>query len=832
MFGTNSDIKPLKRGMLVLKFGGTSVASADRLRQVMQIINDIYDANDGLLVVVSAFSGVTDLLIEATNGAERSDKIYLEKIESFFAKSHDIAKLLLNDINYSKIRNELSKNHDELKNLLFGVALIQEASHKTRDYILSFGERNCAFIFNAFLEQENFKSEYVDARKYIKTDDSFGAARVNFKITNTCIQEKFGSFNGIGIVTGFIGSDQNTGRTTTLGRGGSDYTAAIFASALNAKELQIWTDVSGVLTSDPRKVSKAYPIKELSYAEAMEMSHFGAKVLYFPTIRPVKEKGIPTRIKNTFKPHDRGTIIHNEPRSTSNIISGLSSIRNISIVSIEGAGLQGTSGTAHRLFKSLAAGKINVIMITQASSEQSISVAINDSSAVKAKELIEAEFDFEIKRKLVDPVKIDNNLCLLAVIGENMKNSPGVSGKLFQTLGKNGINIEAIAQGSSELNITFAVHKDDELKALNTIHDSFFLSEFKTIHLFIVGTGLIGKTLIKQIIDNKDRIKKESGIEIVVDGVSNSRKMYLNDDGIDLNEIESLLENSEEIADMQKFIKQMSGFNLAHSIFVDNTASSIVPPHYINILENNIAISTPNKIALSSDLDTYKKIKSISGKRSVPFRFETNVGAGLPVISTLKNLVSSGDKITKIEAVLSGSLSYIFNTFTSSLNFNDVVKDAQKQGFTEPDPRQDLSGADVKRKLLILSREAGVDLEEKDIIIDGILSEKSIEAKSVDQFFDVLKNEAGYYHNLIKAAEEKGERLRFIASLENGKGEISLQSVDQSSPFFGLNGSDNMIVFHSHRYNQTPLVVRGPGAGADVTAAGVLAEIINIAHFI
>jgi aspartokinase/homoserine dehydrogenase 1 len=818
--------------MLVLKFGGSSVANADIIKQVKAIISKLYSPESGLIVVVSAFSGVTDLLIEATNKAENNNPGYKDSIHSFFRKAHQIAGNLLTLENYDKIKNELQENHLVLDNILGGVVLIQEASKKTRDYILSFGERNCAFILNEFLAQEGLQTQYIDTRKYIKTDDTFGSARVNYNETNKLINDAFAGFNKIGIATGFIGSDLESGRTTTLGRGGSDYSAAIFASALNATELQIWTDVSGVLTSDPRKVSKAYPIKELSYAEAMEMSHFGAKVLYFPTIRPVKEKGIPTRIKNTLKPDDDGTLIHNEKSKGTNIISGLSSISNIALISIEGTGLQGVSGIANRLFKSLAAGNINVVMITQASSEHSITVAINDDESSLAKQQIENEFAFELDRKLIDPIKIDKNLCLVAAIGQNMKNSPGVSGRLFQTLGKNGINIEAIAQGSSELNITFAISKENELKALNTLHDCFFLSEYKTIHLFIIGVGLIGKTLINQIIENKERILEDSGIEIVVDGLSNSKKMCLNNDGIDLTRYKECLEKSEDIANISTFILKMKKFNLAHSIFIDNTASAKVPTFYPEILKNNIAISTPNKIALSSDLETYKNIKRISSEKNVPFRFETNVGAGLPVMSTLQNLVSSGDKIIKIEAVLSGSLSYIFNTFNSSLNFSSVIKDAQNQGFTEPDPREDLSGADVRRKLLILSRESGFDMHESDIKINNFLSSAAINAKNVDLFYEVIENEANLYSILIKEAEDKNERLRFIACLENGIGTIGLRSISSDSPFYTLNGSDNMIVFHTHRYNKTPLVVRGPGAGADVTAAGVLAEIINIASFI
>jgi len=818
--------------MLVLKFGGTSVANAERLKLVTEILKSKFQEEKGLCVVVSAFSGVTDLLIGTTDLAETNDPGYESNYNKFVNKVFEVSRSLLSESDFNEIKPDLEDNHKVLLNLLSGVALIQEASKKTRDYILSFGERNCAFILSKFLKSQGLNSEYIDARKFIKTDDTFSAARVNFSETNKLIQGHFKQEGVVYVATGFIGSDLKSGRTTTLGRGGSDYSAAIFAAALESRELEIWTDVNGVLTSDPRKVKKAYTINEMSYSEAMEMSHFGAKVLYAPTIRPVREKGIPTRIKNTFEPDHPGTLIHSKAMDKPGIISGLSAIGNVSLVTLEGSGMQGVSGIAFRFFKALASEKINVIMITQSSSEHSISVAVKSSEAHRASELITEEFEFELKRNLVDPVIIEDNLSLLAIVGENMKNSPGVAGMLFNTLGKNGINIEAIAQGSSELNITFAINKEDEQKALNTIHDSFFLSEYKTVHLFMVGVGLIGSTLLEQIQDYADRIKKESGLDLVVNGLSNSRKMVLTEDGIDLSSYKETLETSTESASIETFIEKMIQMNFANAIFVDNTASNLPSQYYQKILSNNIAISTPNKVALSSSFDEYKKLKEISLKKNVPFNFETNVGAGLPVISTLKNLISSGDKVEKIEAVLSGSVSYIFNTFSSSNNFIDIVKDAQAKGFTEPDPREDLSGADVKRKLLILARESGFETENGDIEIDNLLSNEALHANSVDQFYEVLQSEKSKFASLVKEAEGEGKKLRFIASFEKGKGKIALQKVSQESPFYSLSGSDNMIVFNSKRYNVTPLVVRGPGAGADVTAAGVLSEIINISSML
>ena len=738
--------------MLVLKFGGTSVANAKRLTLVSKILSDKFQKEEGLCVIVSAFSGVTDLLIKTTDLAQQNETAYKDTLKEFTDKAHLIASDLLEADVYNKIKVDLEANHQVLSNLLSGVALIQEASQKTRDYILSFGERNCAFILSHYLKSISLPAEYIDARDFIKTDDTFGSARVNFQETNKLISQ-LKPKGIIYVATGFIGSDSKSGRTTTLGRGGSDYSAAIFAAGLNAKELEIWTDVNGVLTSDPRKVTKAYTIPEMSYSEAMEMSHFGAKVLYAPTIRPVREKGIPTRIKNTFEPLNPGTLIHNNPEKNDDVISGLSAIGNISIVTLEGSGMQGVSGIAFRFFKALANGKINVIMITQSSSEHSISVAIKNEEAEKANELISEEFEFELRRKLVDPIIVNSNLSLLAIVGENMKNCPGVAGRLFHTLGKNGINIEAIAQGSSELNITFAIKKEDERKALNTIHDSFFLSEYKTIHLFMVGVGLIGSTLLEQINNFSERIKKDSGLEICINGLSNSKKMIISEEGINANNYKTQLDESDEAADIKSLIDQMINFNFANTIFVDNTASAIPPKFYSKILENNIGISTPNKIALSSDILNYKRLKELSLKHNSPLNFETNVGAGLPVISTLRNLINSGDKLTKIEAVLSGSVSYIFNTFKSGLLFSEIVKDAQDKGYTEPDPREDLSGADVKRKLLILARESGGETTEEDIQIENILSDKALSANSVDAFFDVLKNEEETFTKLVHEAE-------------------------------------------------------------------------------
>ena len=816
--------------MRVLKFGGTSVANADRLKVVASIVTEKYASHKGICVIVSAFSGMTDLLLKTIDLAAVNDVEYKNCYQQFVSKAHEVAQELLSPQSYNGIKVELDDNHQNLSNVLSGVSMIKEASIKSKDYVVSFGERNCAFILATYLAEQGLPAEYLDARDCIRTDESHGAAIVNFEVTNQLLQERIDR-TGIYIVTGFIGST-DAGVTTTLGRGGSDYTAAIVAAGLDADELEIWTDVDGVLTTNPRKVSKAYSIPELSYQEASEMSHYGAKVLYTPTIRPVKEKNIVTRIKNTFNTSHPGTLIHKNKAKSTGVISGLSSIGEITLLSLEGTGMQGVPGFASRFFKSMADGNINVIMITQASSEHSITVAINDKDKDKAKQLIEDTFASELERKIVDPVRANSNLCLLAIIGENMKDKPGVAGKLFQTLGRSGINIEAISQGSSELNITFAIKEKDETKALNCLHDAFFLSDSKTVHLYIVGVGLIGTTLMEQLSAVQSSLLEEKHIDLVVNGISNSRKMLFSREGIDTDNYKTALDSSDSAADIDAFINRMISDNHAHSIFVDNTASKTIPAQYGKILEANIAISTPNKIAMSSGLDEYKKLKAIASSKIVPFHFETNVGAGLPVISTIKDFKNSGDHIERIEAVLSGSLSYIFNNFDGQMRFSEVVKEAHKKGYTEPDPREDLSCADVKRKLLIVARESGFDIENEDIDITDILSQECLTAADVDAFYIALEKEDNRFKELWNQADAAGKRLRLMASYTDGRGKIELQQVNSTSPFYSLSGTDNMIVIQSTRYNETPLVVRGPGAGASVTAAGVLAEIITISGII
>jgi aspartokinase/homoserine dehydrogenase 1 len=817
--------------MKVLKFGGSSVAKPERIRSIADILKDYYKRGEKFAVVFSAFGGVTDYLIKMSSAAAKGDESYIEHFNSFSKRHIDTANELFNEAEREEILAELKENHEVLKGLLKGVFLVREASPRTMDYVLSFGERNSNYIISQYLRKEGINTNYLDARKIIKTDKKFGAAKVDLDATSKNIQEYFANHPEVQITTGFIASSKG-GLTTTLGRGGSDFTAAILAAGLDAESIEIWTDVDGVLTSDPRRVKSAFTIPTLTYAEAMEMSHFGAKVIYPPTIQPAMAKGIPIYIKNTFNPSFVGTFISKESSVNGHPIKGISSISDISLLTLQGSGLFGVPGIAARLFNSLARAKINVILITQGSSEHSISFAVNPKDSARAKRKVDEEFEYEFQSDGVELAKVENDLSIIAIIGENMRYEPGISGKLFQALGKNGINCVAIAQGSSELNVSVVINKVDESKALNSLHESFFLSDTKELHLFMVGVGLIGSTLLNQIEKQNAYLKENSQLQIKVIGISNSRKMYFNEAGIDLNTWKDKLLNSNEAADVSTFIEKMKTLNLSNTIFVDNTANATITSHYEKILDSSISISTPNKIATSSAYLQYERLKYIAKKRGVQFLYETNVGAGLPVISTLNDLIQSGDRILKIEGVLSGSLSFIFNSFTEGVKFSTVVKQAKDLGFTEPDPRTDLNGIDVRRKLIILARESGLPLEQASVKIDAILPEACQKAENVAQLFEEIEKADDYFENMRANAAKEGKVLRFIAKLENGEASIVLQAVDASNPFHSLSGSDNMIVFTTDRYKERPLVILGPGAGAEVTAAGVFAEIITIGNFL
>ena len=824
--------------MKVLKFGGSSVAKPERIQSIVQILKKYQARNDQFTVVFSAFGGVTDSLIDMANKAEAADIHYMVLFEQFKTRHLEATQALLSASRFNKIQKEITQNCDDLNGVLRGIFLIREVSPRTMDYVMSFGERMSALIIAHTLDENGIPAEFLDARKVVKTDRNFGAAKVDFEATDAFIAKYYKAHPKVQVVTGFIGSAKGSGKdtdfglTTTLGRGGSDYTAAIIAAGLNAEVIEIWTDVDGVLTADPRKVKKAFTIPTMTYAEAMEMSHFGAKVIYPPTLVPALKKNIPLYIKNTFNSDFIGTFISTERNANAGAVQGISSIGNITLLTLSGSGLFGTPGVAGRLFSALASGNVNVILITQGSSESSISFAVQPTDALKARRTVEKAFEFELKNGSVDAIKTEADLAVVAIVGENMRYQPGIAGTMFQSLGKNGVNCVAIAQGSSELNISVVIPRADEAKALSALHEGFFLSDTQTLHIFMIGVGLIGSTLLKQIEKQAKFLKENRSLEIKVVGLSNSRQMLFDEQGIDLNNWKSTLYESVAAEPRSSlignFVEKMSKLNLPNSIFIDATANADVASEYDKILSGSISISTPNKIANSIAFSNYQKLKAIARKRGVKFLYETNVGAGLPVISTLNDLINSGDQILKIEGVLSGSLSFIFNNFKAGQKFSDIVKEAKTLGFTEPDPRVDLNGFDVRRKLVILARESGLPLEEADVVIENILPKACQEAKTVEDFFVALEKEDKYFESLL----ETGKCLRMIAKIENNKATIGLQKVDDKNPFAQLNGSDNMIVFTTERYKERPLVVRGPGAGAEVTAAGIFAEIITIGNFL
>ena len=814
--------------MKVLKFGGSSVGHPDRIRSIVAILKRYYAAGDHFTVVFSAFGGVTDQLIEMSQLAARGDDRYGQLFDEFSNRHQSaITELLDGTSGYVETSQQLRRSHEVLKNLLYGIFLVREASPRTMDYVLSFGERSSSYIISQALQQAGIPTEFLDARRVIKTDKTFGNAKVNFEKSYQKIKEHFTQHPKVQVVTGFIASAKG-GLTTTLGRGGSDYTASLLAAGLDATAIEIWTDVDGVLTADPRRVKKAFTIPTMTYAEAMEMSHFGAKVIYPPTLMPALQRRIPLYIKNTFAPDFAGTKVSEESNPEGAAVRGISSINNVALCTVSGTGMFGVPGIAARIFGALARSGINIILITQGSSEHAISFAVQPAAAEDAKRAVEDAFAFEIERGVVNAVKVERELSVVAIIGENMRYQPGISGRLFRALGQNGINAIAIAQGSSELNVSVVIAKEDETKALNALHESFFLSDHKTLHLFIVGVGLIGGTLIEQIHKQNDYLRERRGMEVRVVGLANSKKMLFDAEGIMLTNWKESLEAAETPVDLAVFVGRMRDLNLSNSIFVDNTADSKIAAFYETILDESISISTPNKVATSSAYLQYQRLKQIAEKRGVQFRYETNVGAGLPVISTLRDLIDSGDRITKIEGVLSGSLSYIFNTFDGGRPFAAVVTEAKQKGYTEPDPRIDLSGKDVARKILILARETGVALDAEQVSIDSFLPDGAMEATSVEDFVGLLQRHEEYFTDLQRGAAQDGKVLRMVATLEGERATVGIQAVGPDNPFYTLSGSDNMIVFTTDRYHSRPLVVRGPGAGAEVTAAGVFAEIIQI----
>ncbi len=818
--------------MKVLKFGGTSVGTPENIKKVCEIIIDSNKNYESRGFVVSAFAGITNQLIEMAESASINHdwKESLKQIESRHLQA--IEELI--DSTNSTIIND-TKQHvnlilKELERDLKEIQTSQNLTLKDLDKISGVGELLSAYIIAQTLQNQGHRADFLDTRSVIRTDNLFGNAQVDYKVTNRQIKDYFDNKPGIHIITGFIASNEK-GETTTLGRGGSDLTAAVFGAALDASEIEIWTDVDGVLTADPRKVEKAFSLEGVSYNEAMELSHFGAKVIYPPTILPAFEKNIPIRIKNTFNPAHPGTLIIDKSFDNGHEIKCVSSVSDVCLMRFQSNGNFSITDSATRIFHALSRKKIDVLLTTQASSEYSLSFVVKKKAAKETAELINTEFSKEIGNKTVDEVVIEEDVCVLSVIGQNMRNRPGVSGRLFAALGKNGINIKAIAQGSSELNISSVIDIKDQTKALNVVHDAFFNRYIKSVHVYMVGLGLIGSELVTQIKNQTEKLKREKGIYVQVNGLSEVGKQLIESEGIDLdNWKENLDKSAGPFLDLEEYVLKVRELNLPNSVLVDCTASEKVTEVYTTALNNEISIVTPNKKAASGSYATYKSLKSLAHTKDVRYIYEVNVGAGLPVISTLNDLVLAGDNILKIEAILSGTLSYIFNTWDGSQNFSEVIKQAKELGYTEPDPRDDLNGIDVARKVLILAREIGLKLELEDIEIENLVPEECRQTDSIEDFFEKMKKYDEEYQQKLQKAQENNQVLRYIAKIEDGKTKVSLESVDNSHPFYNMKGSDNIISYTTERYKETPLVIKGPGAGAGVTAGGLFADILRVAR--
>jgi aspartokinase/homoserine dehydrogenase 1 len=813
--------------MKVLKFGGSSVGNAENIEKVVAIVRNATKENS-CAVVLSAMQGTTDDLIEAGKLAESGDEIFRKKINEIKTKHLEAIRSLFQTSDQKELLEFVKERIGELEKICEGVFLLHELSPRTLDRIVGYGEILSTNIIAAKFDALGVENVWKDSRALISTDSNFGFAAVNVEKTNAQIKHFFKSSPAkLHILPGFIASDAD-GATTTLGRGGSDYTAAILAAALDAEVLEIWTDVSGMMTADPRFVRNVREIPRISYREAMELSHFGAKVIYPPTIQPVMAKGIPVWVKNTFAPDDFGTLIEAETSKEKEIIRGISSIDKISVLNLEGSGMVGIPGFSKRLFDALSRASINVILITQSSSEHSICVAIEEKFGKLAKDSVDREFEYEINVGRIEPLRVENGFSILALVGDNMKEHTGVSGKMFATLGSQGINIHAIAQGSSERNISAIINSKDVRKAVNSLHEEFFSDGNKQVNVFIIGVGTVGKKLIEQIERQSEFLRKNLRLNVRVVGLAKSRNKFFDDAGVELSNAENLLKSA-PLLNISEFTDLILEKNLRNSIFVDVTANAEVVEVYPKLLQKSVSIIACNKIAASSDYAKYQQLKDLSREFGTPFLFETNVGAGLPIINTLNDLMRSGDRINRIEAVLSGTLNFVFNNYDGSRSFSSVVRQAQDEGYTEPDPRLDLSGTDVARKILILAREAGFNLEMPDIENKGFLPESCLEG-GVEDFYAEMEKHESYFRELLENAKSQNLSLKYIASFNDGKASVGLQSIDKTHNFANLSGKDNAVLFYTNRYSDLPLVVKGAGAGADVTAAGVFADIIRAAR--
>ena len=810
--------------MKVMKFGGTSVGSVNSILSVKRIVES---ASEPVIVVVSALGGITDKLINTSKMAAAGDSAYEGEFREIVYRHVEMIKEVIPaGEKQVSLQRQIGELLNELKDIFQGIYLIRDLSAKTSDTIVSYGERLSSIIVTELIDG----AKWFDSRTFIKTERKHSKHTLDTDLTNKLVKEAFQSIPKVSLVPGFISSDKTTGDVTNLGRGGSDYTAAIIAAALDAASLEIWTDVDGFMTADPRVISTAYTITELSYVEATELCNFGAKVVYPPTIYPVCHKNIPIIIKNTFNPDGVGTVIKQEVSNPqSKAIKGISSINDTSLITVQGLGMVGVIGVNYRIFKALAKNGISVFLVSQASSENSTSIGVRNADADLACEVLNEEFAKEIEMGEISPILAERDLATVAIVGENMKHTPGIAGKLFGTLGRNGINVIACAQGASETNISFVVDSKSLRKSLNVIHDSFFLSEYQVLNLFICGVGTVGGSLVEQIRCQQQKLMMENGLKLHVVGIIDAAKAMFSREGFDLSNFrQELLEKGKD-SSLQTIRDEIIGMNIFNSVFVDCTASADIASLYKDFLQHNISVVAANKIAASSAYENYRELKTIARQRGVKYLFETNVGAGLPIINTINDLIHSGDKILKIEAVLSGTLNYIFNKISADIPFSEAIHMAKEAGYAEPDPRIDLSGKDVIRKLVILAREAGYPVEQADVKRNLFIPEKYFEG-SLEDFWKNIKDTDAGFEEKRQLLEAEGKRFRFVAKMENGACEVGLQAVDSHHPFYELEGSNNIIMISTERYHEYPMIIKGYGAGADVTAAGVFADIISIAN--
>ncbi len=811
--------------MKVLKFGGTSVGSVASLESVKQIVNG---SNEEMIVVVSAFGGVTDQLIATAQSAKNEDSAlgFEQNMERIITRHKEMIEGIVAPTYWEELNARLTPLFDDLSNIFRGIHLIKDLSPKTMDTIVSYGERLSSTIISYILEDVT----WVDSRELIKTIPQFGKHVVDFDVTNSLIQNRFKEHTRVSLLPGFISSDRESGEVTTLGRGGSDYTAAILAAALEAEVLEIWTDVDGFMSADPRVISNTHVINHLSFVEAMELCNFGAKVIYPPTIYPVYHKNIPIVVKNTFNPSAPGTLITREKsKEEGKLIKGISSINDTSLITVSGLGMMGVIGVNYRIFKALAKGGISVFLVSQASSENNISIGVRNADADAAAKLINEEFAHEIEIGEMECAEIEGGLATVAVVGDNMRLTPGLAGRLFNVLGRNGINVIACAQGASETNISFVIRLEQLRKALSVIHDSFFLSEYQVINLFVTGVGLVGANLIDQIRAQQAPLMEEKALKINVVGIANSKRIIIDEQGLDLNNYKEQLSSSQLAASPEAILEQITTLNNINSVFVDCTANAGITSIYQQLLDNNVSVVAANKVAASESYDNYVALKETARKRGVKFLIETNVGAGLPIINTINSLINSGDKITRIEAVVSGTLNYLFNVMSAEVPISRAVMMAKEEGYSEPDPRLDLNGSDVVRKIVILSREAGYRVEQEDVKKELFIPAELF-AGSEEQFWAKLPELDEEFEKKRQYCEENGLRFRFVAKMESGECSVGLQMVDACHPFYELAGSNNSVMLTTERYKELPMVIKGYGAGAAVTAAGVFADIISIAN--